>query len=44
MLSPTLLFAVVLAGILLSMIPIKLVYLFGQRYLIEGIILGGLKA
>jgi multiple sugar transport system permease protein len=34
----------VLAGIVLSMIPIFIVYLFGQRYLIEGIMMGGLKA
>lgn len=34
----------VLAGIVLSMIPIFVVYLFGQRYLIEGIMMGGLKA
>lgn len=36
--------SVVLAGIVLSMIPIMIVYLFGQRYLIEGIMMGGLKA
>jgi multiple sugar transport system permease protein len=36
--------SVVLAGIVLSMIPVLLVYLFGQRYLIEGIMMGGLKA
>ena len=34
----------VLAGIVLSMIPVFIVYLFGQRYLIEGIMMGGLKA
>lgn len=34
----------VLAGIVLSMIPVLIVYLFGQRYLIEGIMMGGLKA
>jgi ABC-type glycerol-3-phosphate transport system permease component len=28
----------------LSMIPVLVVYLFGQRYLIEGIMMGGLKA
>jgi multiple sugar transport system permease protein len=36
--------SVVLAGVVLSIIPVILVYLFGQRYLIEGIMLGGLKA
>ncbi len=36
--------SVVLAGIVLSMIPVMIVYLFGQRYLIEGIMMGGLKA
>lgn len=36
--------SVVLAGIVLSMIPVLIVYLFGQRYLIEGIMMGGLKA
>ncbi|MEZ4865476.1 MAG: carbohydrate ABC transporter permease [Caldilineaceae bacterium] len=36
--------SVVLAGIVLSMIPVMVVYLFGQRYLIEGIMMGGLKA
>jgi multiple sugar transport system permease protein len=36
--------SVVLAGIVLSMIPVIVVYLFGQRYLIEGIMMGGLKA
>lgn len=35
--------SVVLAGIVLSIIPIMIVYLFGQRYLIEGIMMGGLK-
>ncbi|MCC9077447.1 carbohydrate ABC transporter permease [Litorilinea aerophila] len=35
--------SVVLAGIVLSMIPVLLVYLVGQRYLIEGIMMGGLK-
>lgn len=35
--------SVVLAGVTLSMIPVILVYLFGQRYLIEGIMMGGLK-
>ena len=35
--------SVVLAGVSLSLIPVELVYLFGQRYLIEGIMVGGLK-
>ena len=35
--------SVVLAGVSLSLIPVILVYLFGQRYLIEGIMVGGLK-
>lgn len=35
--------SVVLAGIVLSMIPVIIVYLVGQRYLIEGIMMGGLK-
>lgn len=36
--------SVVLAGIGRSMIPVMIVYLFGQRYLIEGIMMGGLNA
>ncbi len=35
--------SVVLAGIVLSIIPVMIVYLIGQRYLIEGIMMGGLK-
>ncbi len=35
--------SVVLAGIVLSMIPVLIVYIFGQRYLIEGLMAGGLK-
>lgn len=35
--------SVVLAGVVLSLIPVVIVYLFGQRYLMEGIMLGGLK-
>ncbi|HLH72558.1 MAG TPA: carbohydrate ABC transporter permease [Chloroflexota bacterium] len=35
--------SVVLAGVILSLIPVLAVYLLGQRYLIEGIMLGGLK-
>ncbi len=35
--------SVVLAGIVLSMIPVLIIYLIGQRYLIEGIMMGGLK-
>lgn len=36
--------SVVLAGVTLSLIPVVLVYIVGQRYLIEGIMKGGLKA
>jgi len=35
--------SVVLAGVVLSLIPVLIVYLFGQRYLMEGIMMGGLK-
>jgi multiple sugar transport system permease protein len=35
--------SVVLAGVVLSLIPVIIVYLFGQRYLMEGIMMGGLK-
>jgi multiple sugar transport system permease protein len=35
--------SVVLAGIVLSLIPVIIIYIFGQRYLIEGIMAGGLK-
>jgi multiple sugar transport system permease protein len=35
--------SVVLAGIVLSLIPVVIVYLVGQRYLIEGLMMGGLK-
>ncbi len=35
--------SIVLAGIVLSIIPVVLVYIFGQRALIEGIMTGGLK-
>jgi multiple sugar transport system permease protein len=35
--------SVVLAGVVLSLIPVLIIYLFSQRYLIEGIMLGGLK-
>ena len=35
--------SVVLACVVLSLIPVFVVYLFGQRYLIEGIALGGIK-
>ncbi|MCE7987054.1 MAG: carbohydrate ABC transporter permease [Caldilinea sp. CFX5] len=36
--------SVVLAGVVLSLIPVVLVYFLGQRYLIEGIMMGGVKA
>jgi multiple sugar transport system permease protein len=35
--------SVVLAGVVLSLVPVLVVYVVGQRYLIEGIALGGLK-
>jgi len=35
--------SVVLAGVVLSLIPVLIVYTVGQRYLIEGIAMGGLK-
>jgi multiple sugar transport system permease protein len=35
--------SVVLAGVVLSLVPVVIVYLFGQRYLMEGIMMGGLK-
>lgn len=35
--------SMVLAGVVLSMIPVLVLFLFGQRYLIEGIVRGGLK-
>jgi multiple sugar transport system permease protein len=36
--------SVVLAGVVLSLVPVVFVYFFGQRYLIEGIMMGGIKA
>jgi multiple sugar transport system permease protein len=35
--------SVVLAGIVLSTIPVVIIYLIGQRYLIEGLMVGGIK-
>lgn len=35
--------SVVLAGVVVSLLPVLIVYLFGQRYLVEGIMMGGLK-
>lgn len=35
--------SVVLAGVVISLLPVLVVYLVGQRYLIEGIMMGGLK-
>jgi multiple sugar transport system permease protein len=35
--------SVVLAGVIVSLLPVLIVYLFGQRYLVEGIMMGGLK-
>jgi len=35
--------SVVFAGIVLSMLPVIVVYIFGQRYLLEGLMMGGIK-
>jgi len=35
--------SVVLAGIVMSTIPVVIIYIFGQRYLIEGLMMGGIK-
>jgi multiple sugar transport system permease protein len=35
--------SVVLAGVVLSLIPVLVIFIFGQRYLIEGIMRSGLK-
>lgn len=35
--------SVVLAGVVLSLIPVVLIYIIGQRYLIEGIMRGAIK-
>ena len=35
--------AMIIAGVVVSLIPSLLMYCFGQRYLIEGISIGGLK-
>ncbi len=35
--------SVVLAGVVLSLLPVLAVYVVGQRYLVEGISMGGLK-
>ena len=35
--------AVVLAGVVMSLVPVTIIYLFGQRYLIEGIMRGAIK-
>ncbi len=35
--------SVVLAGVVVSLLPVLVVYLVGQRYLVEGIMMGGLK-
>jgi multiple sugar transport system permease protein len=35
--------SVVLAGIVLSTIPVIIIYIFGQRYLLEGLMVGGVK-
>lgn len=33
----------VLAGVTLSLVPALLIYIFGQRYLVTGLTVGGLK-
>jgi multiple sugar transport system permease protein len=35
--------SVVLAGIVLSTVPVIIIYILGQRYLVEGLMVGGLK-
>ena len=35
--------AVVLAGVVMSLVPVIIIFLFGQRYLIEGIMRGAIK-
>ncbi len=35
--------SVVLAGVVLSLIPVLIIFFIGQRYLIEGIMMGGIK-
>jgi multiple sugar transport system permease protein len=35
--------SVVLAGVVLSLIPVVIIYILGQRYLVEGLMLGGIK-
>lgn len=35
--------SVVLAGIVLSTVPVIIIYILGQRYLLEGLMVGGLK-
>lgn len=35
--------SIVLAGVVVSLLPVLIIYLIGQRYLVEGIMMGGLK-
>ena len=35
--------SVVFAGIVLSVIPVIVIYILGQRYLLEGLMMGGIK-
>jgi multiple sugar transport system permease protein len=35
--------SVVLAGIVLATLPVIVIYILGQRYLVEGLMMGGLK-
>jgi multiple sugar transport system permease protein len=36
-------YSAVLAGVMLSLLPCVVIYIFGQRYLLEGLSTGGLK-
>lgn len=35
--------SVVMAGVLLSLLPVLVIYMIGQKYLVEGLMVGGLK-
>ena len=35
--------SVVLAGVVLSLVPTLAIFLVGQRYLVEGLMMGGIK-
>ena len=36
-------YAPMMAGLVLTMLPVMILYLFGQRYIIEGIVAGSVK-